>query len=69
MLVRLGNLSWYPNNDRLLITEFYDGVRYYNEDKSISWIKSVNINDRSVGFLAKFDGDQQYLRPKLSPDG
>ena len=65
----IGNLSWYPSNEKkLLMTKLRIGF-FYHEDEHTSYVQSVGLSDGHVTILAKFNGLQQCLCPELSPDG
>ncbi len=62
------DLSWLPNGEELLFMNVHNGP-YYNEEKDWTQIQTLNINTGQVRTLAKFEGLQQLLMPRSSPDG
>lgn len=61
------DLSWLPNGEALLFMNIRIGY-YYNKD-DLTRIQTFNISTGQTRTLAKFEGLQQCLMPKPSPDG
>lgn len=61
-------LSWFPNGNQLLITRERIGVQF-KEGVNREWVQSLNINNSHLRTLTEFEGLQQTLNPKVSPNG
>lgn len=63
----LDDLSWFPNGEKLLFTNLH--TEFLHDEDDITCVQSVRLRDGHVDTWAKFDGLQQRLNPKISPDG
>ena len=65
---RINHLSWLPDGEKILFMKERVGF-LYKDEVDYEWIQTINIRSRYIHTLVKFDGLQQFLQPKLSPDG
>jgi len=61
-------LSWFPNGRELLFMRERVGF-HFKEGDNREWVQSLNINNGHLRTLAEFEGLQQSLNPKASPNG
>lgn len=61
-------LSWLPNGEELIFTNEQNSLAY-QEKEDWTRIQALNITTGKVRTLAKFEGLQQCLMPRPSPDG
>ena len=65
---RIKDLSWIPNSHDILFTQERMGHEY-KDDINYELISTLNIENKKIRTLAKFNGWQQQLEPQSSPDG
>ncbi|CDZ79325.1 Prolyl tripeptidyl peptidase precursor [Legionella massiliensis] len=65
---RILDFSWLPNSHEILFTQERFGFEY-NDSIDYELISALNIENKKIRTLAKFNGWQQSLSPQASPDG
>lgn len=65
---RVKDLSWIANSNEVLFTQERIGYEY-NDNINYELISTLNVENKKIRTLAKFNGWQQQLSPQSSPDG
>lgn len=65
---RIMYFSWIPNSNEILFTQERFGFEH-KDDIDYELISILNIENKKVRTLVKFNGWQQQLSPQASPDG
>ncbi len=65
---RIKDFSWIPNSNEILFTQERLGPEYKDEI-NYELISTLNVENKKIRNLAKFNGWQQSLSAKPSPDG
>lgn len=65
---RIKDFSWIPNSNQILFTQERMGFEH-KDNIDYELISTLNIKNKKIRTLAKFNGWQQLLSPQASPDG
>jgi dipeptidyl aminopeptidase/acylaminoacyl peptidase len=65
---RVRDLSWIPKSNEILFTQERFGFDH-KDNVDYELISTLNIENKKIRMLAKFNGWQQQLSPQSSPDG
>ncbi|MDP3561572.1 MAG: prolyl oligopeptidase family serine peptidase [Legionellaceae bacterium] len=65
---RITYFSWIPHSNEILFTQERMGFEY-NDDINYELISTLNVENKKIRTLIKFNGWQQQLSPQASPDG
>ena len=65
---RIKDFSWIPDSNEILFTQERMGFEY-KDDIDYELISTLNVDNKKIRTLAKFNGWQQRLSPQASPDG
>lgn len=65
---RIKDFAWIPNSNEILFTQERMGFEY-KDNIDYELISTLNIENKKIRTLAKFNGWQQQLSPQSSPDG